>query len=96
MTEYTKNIAQTILGQMARGKRQKLGDTKENGCMAWRKRGKMAKRILKKYARSWMDNFTKTKIPAAFKTEAERLDYVRTWARARAGYPNKWDRAKEA
>jgi hypothetical protein len=29
MTEYTKNAAQTILGQMAREKRHKLQHTKE-------------------------------------------------------------------
>jgi hypothetical protein len=63
--------------------------------MAWRKSGRVKKRMLKKYALRWMDEFTKTKIPVAFKTEEERCDYVRTWARAKAGYPNRWDSMRD-
>ncbi|MEA5016138.1 MAG: hypothetical protein VB099_16425 [Candidatus Limiplasma sp.] len=53
---------------------------------------KTKRRVLKKWARRWMDKFTRTKIPLAFSSETERKEYVKAWARARAGYPNKWDK----
>lgn len=51
----------------------------------------MNKRITKKYAKKFMDRFTKTKIPDAFKSEAERRQFVKAWSRSyvwqSANYP---------
>lgn len=45
----------------------------------------MKRRLLKKRAKSFMDQFSREKIPAAFKSEAERREYVRAWARQYVG-----------
>lgn len=46
----------------------------------------MKKRTKKKLAKKYMDWFTKTKLPLAFKAESERMGFVRMWANRRTGY----------
>lgn len=43
------------------------------------------KRIRKKYAKRFMDWFTREKIPKAFVSEAERRQFVSAWARRCVG-----------
>lgn len=56
---------------------------------------RMKKRLLKKKAKIFMENFTAVKIPLAFRSESQRRQYVSAWARAYVGQKHRYPEMEE-